>query len=345
VARTYARSRTGKRRASWCLYACPGVRDAPQRIRKRYRRRFGIESSYRQMKQVRARTTSPNPALRFLLMGVALLILNVWISLHWLFLRVPGRGPARVARAAFRLDRMRSFLTRAIERNGQPALDLACGTGRLLLPLLRAGLDVDGCDLSPDMLTLCRAQAEREGLAPRLYAQAMHALDLPRTYRTIYICDSFGLGGQRQQDVEALRRCYRHLASGGTLVFNHYLPYANAKHWLYWLREQRRQLQQAWPASGTRRQAANGDEYELRSRLIDLDPLEQRMTLQTHAALWRAGQLVAEEGHTLQESMYFRNEVLLLLEQAGFADVMVHGSYTDATVTADQDMLVFIAQK
>lgn len=116
VARTYARSRSGKRRASWCLYACPGVPDAPQRIRKRYRRRFGIESSYRQMEQVRARTTSPNPALRFLLMGVALLILNVWISLHWLFLRVPGRGPARVARAAFRLDRMRSFLTRAIER-------------------------------------------------------------------------------------------------------------------------------------------------------------------------------------------------------------------------------------
>ena len=68
------------------------------------------------MEQVRARTTSPNPALRFLLIGLALLILNVWISLHWLFLRVRGRGPARVVRAAFRLDRMARFLTRAIER-------------------------------------------------------------------------------------------------------------------------------------------------------------------------------------------------------------------------------------
>jgi hypothetical protein len=116
VARTYAQRRSGKRRASWCLYACPSVSDAPQRIRKRYRRRFGIESSYRQMEQLRARTTSPNPALRFLLMGLALLILNVWISLHWLFLRVGGRGPARVDRAAFRLDRMTRFLTRAIER-------------------------------------------------------------------------------------------------------------------------------------------------------------------------------------------------------------------------------------
>ena len=63
---------------------------------------------------------------------------------------------------------------------GQPALDVACGTGRLLLPYVREGLDVDGCDVSPDMLAHCRAAAERDGLAPSLYAQAIHELDLPR---------------------------------------------------------------------------------------------------------------------------------------------------------------------
>src|SRR4051794_40812943 len=70
----------------------------------------------RLMEQVRARTTSPNPALRFLLMGVALLIVNMWIRLHWLFLRRPGRGTRRVARWCFRLDRMTRFLVHAIER-------------------------------------------------------------------------------------------------------------------------------------------------------------------------------------------------------------------------------------
>jgi hypothetical protein len=45
------------------------------------------------MEQVRARTTSPKRALRFLLMGVALLIVNMWIRLHWLYLRFPGQGP------------------------------------------------------------------------------------------------------------------------------------------------------------------------------------------------------------------------------------------------------------
>ena len=69
------------------------------------------------MEQVRARTTSPNAALRFVLMGVALLLINIWIRLHWQFLRRPGRGPRRVARGRFRLDRLARFLTRAIERH------------------------------------------------------------------------------------------------------------------------------------------------------------------------------------------------------------------------------------
>lgn len=115
VVRTYTQ-RDGRRHATWCLYVCLNVHAPVERIRKRYRHRFGIESSYRVMEQVRARTTSPNPALRFLLMGLALFLVNMWIRIHWLYLRLPGRGPRRVARAQFRFDRMRQFLNRAIER-------------------------------------------------------------------------------------------------------------------------------------------------------------------------------------------------------------------------------------
>jgi SAM-dependent methyltransferase len=67
-----------------------------------------------------------------------------------------------------------------IMRFGDPALDVGCGTGRLLIPFLRAGLDVDGCDISPDMLALCAQRAEAEGIRPQLLAQAMHQLSLPR---------------------------------------------------------------------------------------------------------------------------------------------------------------------
>src|SRR5512140_3289828 len=103
------------------------------------------------------------------------------------------------------------FLQREIARFGQPALDLACGAGRLLLPLLRAGVDVDGCDASAEMLRFCRARAAREGAEPCLYHQPMHAIDLPRRYRTIYICNAFGLAGSRDDDMAALRRCREYL--------------------------------------------------------------------------------------------------------------------------------------
>ena len=72
------------------------------------------------------------------------------------------------------------YFKKLIETSGQPALDLGCGSGRLLLHLLQAGLDADGCDYSEDMLAVCRKQAAQKGLSPRLYAQAMHELDLPR---------------------------------------------------------------------------------------------------------------------------------------------------------------------
>ena len=104
------------------------------------------------------------------------------------------------------------YFQRFVEAGGEPALDVACGSGRLLLPYLRAGLDVDGCDASPDMVAVCREKAEREGFAPRLWAEPMHELAAPRKYRTVYVCGGFGLGSTRDQDAEALRRFYDGLA-------------------------------------------------------------------------------------------------------------------------------------
>jgi SAM-dependent methyltransferase len=238
-----------------------------------------------------------------------------------------------------------AFYRGVIERDGQPALDLCCGAGRLLLPLLSVGLDVDGCDISPDMLAFCREGAAKQGLTANLYQQAMHDLELPRRYRTISICDSFGLGGRREQDATALRRCFDHLVPGGTLVFSHYLPTDNPERWSYWLPEQRQRLPEAWPEAGNRKRAADGDEIGLRVRVVDLDPMEQRLTLEMRAELWREGRLAAQEDRLLQENLYFRNEILLMLAHAGFADVSVRAGYSAKEPTASDTMLVFVARR
>jgi ubiquinone/menaquinone biosynthesis C-methylase UbiE len=237
------------------------------------------------------------------------------------------------------------YFRRHIERDGQPALDVACGTGRLLLAYLRAGLEVDGCDVSADMIELCREKAAREGLAANLFVQAMHELDPPRRYRTIFVCGAFGLGSTREQDFEALRRFHECLEPGGTLLLDMEVPYADPRQWRYWTKESRGTLPETLEPPGKRRPASDGSEYALRSRIVKLDPLAQRVTLEMHAEQWREDVLQAEEDSRLDIGLYFKNELLLMLERARFEHVVVEGDHNDKDATSDDDFLVFVATK
>jgi len=225
------------------------------------------------------------------------------------------------------------YFRRFVEE-GEPALDVACGTGRLLLPYLRAGHDVDGCDISADMLAHCRDAAEREGLSPNLYAQAMHELDLPRRYRTVFICGGFGLGSSRDQDVEALRRLYAHLEPGGLLVFDVEAREPAAP-----------ELRRPWDEPRGRRLGSDGAEYALQGRVADYDPVARRTTRELRAYMWRDGELVAEEEHVLTETFYPAAELVPMLERAGFVDVEVRGQHNDLPPTPEDDFLVFLARR
>ena len=236
------------------------------------------------------------------------------------------------------------YFQRFVE-HGQPALDLGCGTGRLLRPYLHAGLDVDGCDVSADMIALCREKAEREGLSPTLYVQPMHELDLPRTYRTIFICGAYGLGSTREQDLQTLDRVFAHLEPGGTLLLDTEVPYSDAGQWQYWLKDERVSLPQTAEPSPRRRPGSDGAEYGLRSRTLELDPLEQHVVLEMHATMWRDGALAAEEIHRLDICLYFKNELHLMLERAGFEDIVVHGDHVEAPPRSDDEFVVLVAKK
>jgi SAM-dependent methyltransferase len=231
-----------------------------------------------------------------------------------------------------------------VER-GQPALDAGCGTGRLLLPWLAAGFDVDGCDASTDMVARCRERAERDGYSPTLFVQRLHELAPPRSYGTIVVCGVFGLGSTRAQDEEALSRLHRCLEPGGTLLLDNEVPYANARRWRQWTGEERERLPEEWPPLSKRQLAPDGSEFELRVRAVAVYPLDQAITLEIRAEKWRNDVQLAEETYMLSMRSYFKDELLLLLERAGFADVDVRGGYGGEAPTADHDFLVYIARR
>jgi hypothetical protein len=78
----YIHRKTGQRRYKKLPFAISGVRLTPRKITELYRKRFGIETSYRQMNEARGRTCSPCPATRLLYVGIALVLRNVWAWFH-----------------------------------------------------------------------------------------------------------------------------------------------------------------------------------------------------------------------------------------------------------------------
>jgi SAM-dependent methyltransferase len=245
-------------------------------------------------------------------------------------------------------DREVEYFADAIGRFGEPALDLGCGTGRLLVPLLDRGLDVDGVDVSADMVAYAHAAAAARGHEPALTVQALHELDLPRRYRTIFVCGVLGIGGDRSRDRQALERIHDHLEPDGALVLWHEFPYAglDERGWARWLPEGRTGVPKPWPTDGgDRRRTSDGDEIELRTRLAEHDPILSRHTYEMEARLWRDGVVVSEESYTLSENLYFAPELLLLLELAAFHDVRMEAAYEGRPATAADDTVIVVARR
>jgi putative transposase len=114
---TAKRTKRLKRRATWWIFILIHLDLSPRQVRRLYRRRFGIETSYRCAGQVRGWTTSPNPAYRFLLMALGLLLLNIWMLLRWQFTQIPRRGGRLLITKHFQLSRFAKFIIRALERH------------------------------------------------------------------------------------------------------------------------------------------------------------------------------------------------------------------------------------
>ena len=116
------RGRRGKRGRERLVYAYWGWSPpGPGQVSELYRLRFGIETSYRQMNQCRARTCTRDPAVRLFLVAVALVLRNVWVWLHWEVLAGQRRGGRRLRLEALPLKALLLMLLQvASERFGFP---------------------------------------------------------------------------------------------------------------------------------------------------------------------------------------------------------------------------------
>jgi len=204
----------------------------------------------------------------------------------------------------------RSFYLRIIEKYGQPVLDIGCAAGRLLIDYLSQGIDIDGVDISPEMISLCKQNAESRGLTPDLYVQAMTELNLPRKYRTILVPScTILLIVEPNSLLQGLEKCRDHLEAGGILI----APFMG-------LWREGNPLKDEFSVEATRPE----DEAIVRHKgWIHFHP---ETKLQDTRDLWEVikdGEVIESEMHerTSATRSYSQEEARSLFEQAGFGDI------------------------
>ena len=113
----YSKGRYRRRGLYRFAYVVIGqVKMQPRQVADEYRRRFGIETSYRMMNTVRARTTSKSVQLRLFFVTLAFLLLNLWSYVKWSHLYVPRRGPRQILHRLLPLARWRLWLWEMVKQ-------------------------------------------------------------------------------------------------------------------------------------------------------------------------------------------------------------------------------------
>jgi len=222
----------------------------------------------------------------------------------------------------------RPFYRAIIESQAGPALDVGCGTGRLTLDYLAAGLDVDGVDNSPEMLAICREKADALGVdvEGRLFEQGVDTLDLPRRYSTMFVpSSSFQLLTDAAAAARALHRFRDHLAPGGVLVMSimsklwpgEMLP--PHMQWSDWYRVAEKQRPDG---TGVRRWARSQFDHEQQ-----LEHEENR-----YEVLSPEGEVLRTELHRRSPAVrwYTQSQIVDALERAGFTNVALTSGFTQA---------------
>ncbi len=214
------------------------------------------------------------------------------------------------------------FYLEFAERCGSPILELACGTGRLLVPLAQAGYEMVGLDLSERMLAVCRRRINELELNNRaqIIQGNMAAFDMPRKdFGLIFIPVRSFMHLFRPADPRGCLNCARkHLRPGGIFIVDLYAPdyalLAQAPEGPF--RERRRFTR------------PNGDQVIRSDRFVRNDPAAQIQYYELRFEQFSpTGDRVHQRIVPLATRYTFRYELELLLEQAGLKVLAVYRDY------------------
>ncbi len=221
-------------------------------------------------------------------------------------------------------------------RCGSPILELACGTGRALLPLARQGYQITGVDVSPAMIQIAQNKLVSEGLEKRanLVEQDIRHLALDRRFNLAFIVlNSFTHLSTTDDQLATLAGIRHHLNPGGLLLIDLFNPDIGR------LLEFHGQL----VLEKTMRDPASGHRIiKFRSQTVDLGQQIIHMTYVIDDV--DAQGYVQRTIFPFSMRYFFRGEVELLLRHAGFEIEALYGSYDLDEFSDESDKIIAVAR-
>lgn len=218
-----------------------------------------------------------------------------------------------------------------------PVLDICCGTGRILLPCLQAGVDIEGLDLYEPMLQRLRQKGSALGLADRLrlHQADMAQFSLPRRFALIMIpFNAFIHNLTQEAQLTCLRTCREHLLEGGQLAFDTFFPSLE----IIAATDGSRVLEGEFPHPET----------GLPVRMYDtrhFDRVEQLQHSVNELEFLGPDGSVEKTVRTQIHARYiYKQEMALLLQLSGFANWQIYGDFERRPLTRENDAMIVVAQ-
>jgi SAM-dependent methyltransferase len=220
---------------------------------------------------------------------------------------------------------------------GDPILELGCGTGRVIQPLVQEGYSVTGIDISPQLLSVARTKlANRTSADVQLVESDLTAFDLPnKGYRlAIFASNTLMHMTSSQEQTAALANVYRHLAPGALLFIDLFNPDVARLVAVNNVMELADEWE--WEERGA---------HVLKWSVRTVDFAEQ---LQDTLFIYEE---IGDDGGVRRTPCPFvlrflwRSEAELMLEKCGFEVEAVWGDYDAGPYDAASDRLLFLAKK
>lgn len=223
------------------------------------------------------------------------------------------------------------------DRCGSPILELACGTGRVLLPLAQQGYEVTGVDISAAMLDVARGKIAAASLGERitLVQQDMRELDLDGRFNLAFVAvNSFMHLLSTDDQLAALTRIRQHLNPGGLLLLDLFNP--DLARLLDFRGQVALDKVLTDPVSSQRLMRFRTETVDLGQQIIQatfiVDEIDGK------------GQ-VLRTLFPFSVRYLFRYELELLLRHAGFEVEAIYGSYDLDEFTGESDKMIAVARR